>query len=630
MSVMKSVLRRWSGWATAVLALGFSGMALAEPQTVVKESAQSSVVVKESAQPAVVAKKVAKESAQPAQAVSQAVSPAAKTATVAAKAATQSTTTQSVVGANVTAKAPVQPAVVAKKVVKESAQSSGAVKESSQPAVVAKKVVKESAQPAKAGSQAVSPAAKTATVAAKAATQSTTTQSVARANVTAKASAQPAVVAKKVPKESTQSAKAVSKTVSPAAKTPNRATQASARGAATSQQVRQQVKPQSKQLAQSQASGHQAQDDVSAVSSGGQAPAKKAAVTQSTASQSSKSKASRELGSLENPIKVGVLQLSPFVIERQGRYSGLVVAYWEKIASRHGWHYQFVNAGKNYAKAIEATAQGRYDLVLGNFSTTYERSKLVDFSRPFLLNYASVLTEPQTRNVFWMILKVVKMILPVLCFLFVALCCITLVFVFTRDLTEERGLLANAFCAVMTLMRMGGYVQKPSALLSRVVVMILAFFSVFFMATFSAVMTDVILLLEQPKDPFMVLSDLKGKTFVVAQGSSFVDVVRGYDANVVEIPDAEYAGRYYFANRAKYDGFVGDQALVHELARQLSSRDIMQSAINLRNDELVFLYNKRFPYQSEVDEGILRLQDRNVSMLICAHYLGVDSKLCVL
>jgi ABC-type amino acid transport substrate-binding protein len=254
----------------------------------------------------------------------------------------------------------------------------------------------------------------------------------------------------------------------------------------------------------------------------------------------------------------------------------------------------------------------------------------VDFSRPFLLNYASILTTPETRNVFWTILTVVKMIMPVLFFLLTVLCCITLVFVFTRDLTEERGLMANAFCAVMALMRMGGYVQKPNALLSRVVVMILAFFSVFFMATFSAVMTDALLLVEQPQDPFVVLSDLKGKTFIVAEGSTFVEVVRGYDANVVEIPDAEYAGRYYFANRSKYDGFVGDQALVQELARQLSSREIIQSGINLRNDELVFLYNKRFPYQDEVDEGILRLQDKNVSMLICAHYLGVDSKLCVL
>ena len=70
--------------------------------------------------------------------------------------------------------------------------------------------------------------------------------------------------------------------------------------------------------------------------------------------------------------------------------------------------------------------------------------------------------------------------------------------------------------------------------------------------------------------------------------------------------------------------------LVHEFDRQLSSREIMQSAINLRNDELVFLYNKSFPYQDAVDQGIMRLQDKNISVLICAHYLGVDSRLCIL
>ncbi len=438
----------------------------------------------------------------------------------------------------------------------------------------------------------------------------------------------PAHAAQTATKEVARPAKVSPQADEASAKPAKRLVQGPDQGATTSNQVTQQVRPQSKQLALPQASAQQEQESV--MPSAQQSPTKKPVATQTAASQSSKNEASLVLGSSENPIKVGLLQLSPFVIKRQGRYSGLVVAFWEKIASRYGWHYQFVDAGKNYGKAVEAVADGRYDIVLGNFSTTYERSKLVDFSRPFLLNYASVLTKPEIRNVFWTILKVVKMILPVLFFLLTALCCITLVFFFTRDLTDERGLLANAFCAVMALMRMGGYVQKPSALLSRVVVMILAFFSVFFMATFSAVMTDALLLVEQPQDPFVVLSDLKGKTFIVAQGSSFVDVVRGYDANVVEIPDAEYAGRYYFANRSKYDGFVGDQALVHELARQLSSRDIIQSGINLRNDELVFLFNKRFPHKELVDEGILRLQDKNISMLICAHYLGIDSKLCVL
>ena len=336
------------------------------------------------------------------------------------------------------------------------------------------------------------------------------------------------------------------------------------------------------------------------------------------------------LGSPENPIKVGLLTLPPFVIEKKGHYAGLVVAYWEKIAAYHGWHYKYLDAGKNYTKAINATAEGSYDLMLGNFSTTFERSQLVDFSRPFLLNYASVLTESHSRDVFWTIVKVLKLVLPVLIFLFLALCCITVVFFFSADLTDERGFLVNAFCALMALMRMGGYVQKPCSAISRVVVLILAFFSVFFMATFSAVMTDALLILEKPQDPFVVLSDIKGKTFIVAEGSSFVDVVHSLDGNVVEIPDAHYAVQYYFANRSKYDGFVGDHALVHEFDRQLSSREIMQSAINLRNDELVFLYHKGFPYQRAVDQGIMRLQDKNISVLICAHYLGVDSRLCIL
>ena len=66
------------------------------------------------------------------------------------------------------------------------------------------------------------------------------------------------------------------------------------------------------------------------------------------------------------------------------------------------------------------------------------------------------------------------------------------------------------------------------------------------------------------------------------------------------------------------------------LDKNFPARDIIQSGINLRNDELVFLFNKKFPFKNQVDLGILEQQDSNMSIVICARYLGVDSKLCIL
>ena len=83
-------------------------------------------------------------------------------------------------------------------------------------------------------------------------------------------------------------------------------------------------------------------------------------------------------------------------------------------------------------------------------------------------------------------------------------------------------------------------------------------------------------------------------------------------------------------HRDRYDGFVADHALVHMLDKSMPTHDIIQSQINLRNDELVFLLNKKFPLTKQVNLAILKFQDDNSSVMICAKYLGIDSKLCVL
>lgn len=342
--------------------------------------------------------------------------------------------------------------------------------------------------------------------------------------------------------------------------------------------------------------------------------------------------ASSVLGSEANPIKVGVLMVPPFVQIKNGQHEGLAIEYWQKIAAKYGWHYQFIDAGQNYSKATFAASKDQYHVVLGNFSTFYERGKLVDFSRPFLLNYVSVLTSTaKIPNVFFTLAKVAyRLVLPIILIILCIMIGVTWFFCQSKELSKDHNFFVNAFYVCMAVCQGQVYSNKPNSTATRVILLLLAFCSVFFLGTFSAAMTDTLLIMDVPIDPLIKIQDVKGKTFVLEQGSGFVDVVKALDGKTVEIAGLDSAALHYYTNRHKYDGFVADHALINMLDKNFPAYDVIQSGINLRNDELVFLFNKDFPYKGQVDLGILELQDSNMSILICARYLGVDSKLCIL
>lgn len=274
-----------------------------------------------------------------------------------------------------------------------------------------------------------------------------------------------------------------------------------------------------------------------------------------------------------------------------------------------------------------------YDVLIGNFSTNYERGKLVDFSRPFLLNYISVLTTTKnTRGLFEVFIgKMTSLVLPVIIALVLLVFLFSMLLSKNNDLTEERGVLSNAFYILITLLQgQVTFFHRPHITSSRIIVAFVVLFSVVFTATVTSVMTNTVFALDAPYDPFNKLSDIKGKKFVIEEGSSFVGVTKSLGGLVTEIPGTDEAFHYYHENKAKYDGVVADHALVNLYDKELPDKDIIQSQINIRNDELVFIFNKDNPYSKQINLGILKLQDNNTSKLICAKYLGVDSRLCII
>lgn len=96
----------------------------------------------------------------------------------------------------------------------------------------------------------------------------------------------------------------------------------------------------------------------------------------STAAQTPDSAAQKP--SIQKTLTVGVKVAPPFVIEKDGHYSGLAIELWQEAAADHGWKYVYRDYDLN--GLLQAVSDGKVDVGVGAITTTAAREKRMDFS----------------------------------------------------------------------------------------------------------------------------------------------------------------------------------------------------------------------------------------------------------
>lgn len=343
----------------------------------------------------------------------------------------------------------------------------------------------------------------------------------------------------------------------------------------------------------------------------------------------SKTTAHHKLGSKENPIKVGVLLIEPYAFKTEGVYRGIVIDYWEKIADANNWHFKYIPSALNYDDAAKEVSQNKFDILIGNFSTVKQRLDFVDYSRPFLINSVVVLTNKTVIdpiNVFLASLTSLKSI-----FLLIGLIFIVASFVLWYSTRKENKFNLKDSFYVTTMMLLNG---STTFKVAKSMLITLIFLGLLFKAILIGSMTNTIFAVAgEGADPFKKKADIVGKTFIVNKGSAYTEWVLALGGKVHNIDGSEDgAVEFYMKHLEDYDGVITEKALAlyskNKFLKKMPTLHV--SKVNLRNDELVFYYNKKFPYARQVDKEIVILQDTDVSYGICSKYFGNLAGFCVM
>lgn len=343
-------------------------------------------------------------------------------------------------------------------------------------------------------------------------------------------------------------------------------------------------------------------------------------------------KSIESLGSKGNPIKVGVMLVAPFAAKSDGYYKGIVIDYWKSILHNKDKKYIFLPTSPNYDQAVLDLHNGKYDVLLGNFSTTYERSFLVDFSEPYFLTEVSILTSSKKLSSLQKFSNSLYKMSNILLFVFVIFLLLSYVF-WIVERKQRNFHISHSFFSTSVAMISGDTVEPPTSIFNKILFVFILIAGMHLQAIVIASMTNSAISDDQI-DPFIKSKDMHAKKFVVVKGSDFVNIIKQRGAYAFEFSgNDDGAAQYYIEHMNDFDGFVTEKVLAqrYQSEHKKSKPDLYVSKLHLRNDVLAIIFNKNFPYQNEINENILYLQDNNLSYSICLNYIGEEeSYQCVL
>jgi polar amino acid transport system substrate-binding protein len=100
------------------------------------------------------------------------------------------------------------------------------------------------------------------------------------------------------------------------------------------------------------------------------------------------------------PLRVGVYLSPPFVMEENGRYTGMAIELWEAIASNLDLHSEY-EVLPSVRELVRATSAGDLDVAVTNLTITQDRAERIDFTHPWYDAGLRIMINEDRGTGFW-------------------------------------------------------------------------------------------------------------------------------------------------------------------------------------------------------------------------------------
>jgi ABC-type amino acid transport substrate-binding protein len=339
-------------------------------------------------------------------------------------------------------------------------------------------------------------------------------------------------------------------------------------------------------------------------------------------------------------LRVGVLlEDRPFSWQQSNKvYLGLAVDLFSHIAKELNWDYTFVPLYPPFNDVINKVSTGKLDILVGPISVTHARYQKVDFSVPFFLNNLGIaVKKPENTNIFITIVKdignKIGYILPILLtyFLIIMIC---FFFIdnkksFSWKQKHILSKLGNAFWETLVIL-IHPEIRDSKHVLKRLVLLAWVIPCTIFFSIIVGSIVSTITMVENNKSYLFSLKkeDLAGQKISTLKGN--VTIKEGEKLGAIMLQASSREEALKMVSDDKAFGTTDDYITLENAIKAHPEFNLIMSNLNLRNDQLAFVFTKGSPLLNAFNERLLYLQDEGFAVDICSRYVGPKGNLCII
>jgi len=330
----------------------------------------------------------------------------------------------------------------------------------------------------------------------------------------------------------------------------------------------------------------------------------------------------------EEPLKVGIVVDSPFVIKKESVYSGIAIDLWGEIAKGLQRSSTFIEYSyESGEKPFEALEKGEIDVLIGPLSVTAYRYQKADYTLPFFIDKVIALSPTGFTNYIYNAFLFIKMLfitISGILFIFIVLFLlyIHILWYYERDYPGviPRGYKEGILYLFWSHVISRSMRHLPRSLGGKVVLLFQrATFYIIVIILNAVMISFMTVALSQFASPIQSLSDLE-KRKVGAKNRS-KPFKAGIYAGLRVIPFESLQEGVNALEKGEIQAFLEDSTVAEGYLTENPQVSVSTSAFELRQDPYAFATPIASPLIREINSQLLRLRILEIPQKICKGYL---------
>ncbi len=329
----------------------------------------------------------------------------------------------------------------------------------------------------------------------------------------------------------------------------------------------------------------------------------------------------------QKSLLVGVKLAPPFVMQKDGVYSGLAIDLWEQAAKQHGWTFEY----RQFAleDLLTAVTNAEVDVGLGAITATAERESHMDFAHPIISSGLGVAVRNTQRSGWMAVAKalVSPAFLKIIGVLVLLLFSVgVLAWLFERKANPEQfggshrqGIFAGFWWAMVTMTTVGYGDLAPRSVGGRIIGLVWMLAALLIVSFFTASITSA-LTVGQLSQQISTVDDLNSVRIASVAATTSAIWLDRRDMNFQKVADLDAA--LAALEKGSVDAVIYDAPLLRWEIRQRFRRSLQILPLILERQDYAFALPDASPLREPIDASVLEAINSPDWQARVAAYLG--------